>query len=87
MNVRIKKKKQKLEAMHASKYKYAKLGRKRAHAVGIESRHFLWGSFHHDYDCYAAYLQRRRRCGKNESKITQHILSSKWVYMKGACNE
>ena len=89
MNRRIRKKKQKLEAMHASKYKYAKLGRKRAHAVAIESRHFLWGAFSHeyDYDCYAMYLLRTRRCGKLEHKIMQHILSSKSLLKGGDCDE
>lgn len=76
MNRRIKKKKQKLEAMHASKYKYAKLGKKRAHAVYIETRHYLWGLLPHK-DNYAMYLLRKRRCGKLESKIIQHVLSSK----------
>ena len=81
MNKRIKKKKQKLEAMHASKYKYAKLGIKRAHAVYIQTRHCFWGLIPHK-DNYAMYLLRKRRCGKREHDITQHILSSKMLYMQ-----
>ena len=85
MNRRIRKKKQKLAAMYASKYKYAKLGRKRAHAVYIQTRNCLWGIIPHK-DHYASYLRRKRRCGKREHEITQHILSSKALYMKeGAC--
>lgn len=60
MNRRIRKKKQKLVAMHASKYKYAKLGKKRAHAVYIQSRHCMWGLIPHK-DNYAIYLRRKRR--------------------------
>ena len=81
MNKRIKKKKQKLEAMHASKWKYAKLGRKRAHAVGVETRHCLWGLIPVK-EHYATYLRNRRRCGKLESEITQHLLSSKILYIQ-----
>ena len=66
MNRRIKKKKQKLEAMYASKWKYAKLGRKRAHTVGIETRHCMWGMIPNE-DNYARYLKRRRRCRKIKS--------------------
>ena len=71
MNRRIKKKKQKLEAMHASKYKYAKLGKKRVHTVYIETRHMFWGLIPHE-DNYTMYLLRRHRCGKLEPKIIQH---------------
>ena len=78
MNARIKKKKQKLAAMHASKYKYAKLGRKRAHTVYIQTRNCFWGLIPHE-DNYAMYLLRKRRCGKRAHEITQHILSSKSV--------
>jgi hypothetical protein len=80
MNRRIRKKKQKLAAMHASKYKYAKLGKKRAHAVYIQSRHCMWGLIP-GKDNYAMYLLRKRRCGKLESKIIQHVLSSKSLIM------
>lgn len=86
MNRRIRKKKEKLAAMHASKYKYAKLGMKRAQAVYIQTRNCLWGIIPHK-DSYAMYLRRKRRCGKREHEITQHILSSKPLYMKeGNCN-
>lgn len=81
MNKRIKKKKRKLAAMHASKYKYAKLGRKRAHAVYIQTRNCLWGLVP-DEDNYTMYLRRRRHYGKLEPKITQHVLSSKMLYMQ-----
>ena len=80
MNRRIKKKKQKLAAMHASKWKYAKLGKKRAHVVGVESRHFLWGITPHK-DNYAMYLRRKRHCGKLESKVTRRVLSEKSCVM------
>jgi hypothetical protein len=76
MNRRIRKKKEKLAAMCASKYKYAKLGKKYAHAVYIQTRNCLWGIMPHK-DYYASYLRRKRRCGKREHEITQHILSSK----------
>ena len=80
MNRRIKKKKQKLAAMHASKYKYAKLGKKRAHAVYIQSRHCMWGLIPHK-DNYAMYLRRKRHCGKLESKVTRRVLSEKSCVM------
>jgi hypothetical protein len=87
MNHRIKKKKQKLEAMHASKYKYAKLGKKRAHTVYIQTRNCMWGIIPHE-DNYAIYLRRKRRCGKLQFKITRHLLSLKGLYMKGDhCDE
>ena len=73
MNRRIKKKKQQLADMHASKYKYAKLGRKRAHAVYIQTRNCMWGMIPHE-DNYAMYLRRKRRCGKLEDKIRQQFL-------------
>lgn len=75
MNRRIKKKKQKLAEMHASKWKYAKLGRKRAHAVGVETRHCMWGMIPHE-DNYVRYLRRRRRNGKLESEIKERRLSA-----------
>ena len=75
MNRRIKKKKQKLAAMHASKWKYAKLGRKRAHAVYIQTRNCMWGMIPHE-DNYARYLRRRRRNGKLESDIKERRLSA-----------
>ena len=78
MNRRIKKKKQKLAAMHASKYKYAKLGKKRAHAVYIQSRHCMWGLIPHK-DNYAMYLLRKRRCGKLEAKIEHHFIFSEML--------
>ena len=85
MNRRIRKKKEKLAAMCASKYKYVKLGKKYAHAVYIQTRNCLWGIIPHE-GSYEAYLRRKRRCGKREHEITQHILSSKPLYMKeGAC--
>ncbi len=74
MNRRIKKKKLKMEAMHASKWKYAKLGRKRAHAVYIQTRNCMWGIIPHE-DNYAMYLRRKRRCGKLQSKIKQSTLA------------
>lgn len=76
MNKRIKKKHEKLVALHASKWKYAKQARKSAQRVGVETRHYLWGLVS-DKDHYSMYLRRRRRCGKNETKITQRILSAK----------
>jgi hypothetical protein len=82
MNKRIRKKKQKLAAMRASKYKYAKLGRKRVHATGIETRHCAWGLGPHNKDCYAMYLRRRRRrCWKLEPQIVQHPLPKKSCLM------
>ena len=80
MNRRIKKKKQKLAAMHASKWKYAKLGIKHAHAVSIETRHFLWGMTPNK-DNYPRYLRNRRRCGKLDSKITKYILATRSCVM------
>ena len=80
MNARIKKKKQKLAAMHASKYKYAKLVKKRAHATRIEVQHGSWGMFP-DKDNYAAYLRRKRRCDKQEAKIELYFLFSEMLYM------
>lgn len=86
MNHRIKKKKQKLAAMHASKWKYAKLGRKHAHAVYIQTKNCMWGMVPHK-DNYAMYLRRKRRYGKLESKIIRHILSAKSLILKeGHCN-
>lgn len=75
MNRRIEKKKQKLAEMHASKWKYAKLGRKRAHTVYIQTRNCMWGMIPHE-DNYARYLRRRRRNGKLESEIKERRLSA-----------
>lgn len=81
MNRRIKKKKQKLEALHASKWKYAKLAEKRAHDVYIQTRNCMWGMIPHEGN-YASYLRRKRRCGKLQSKITQNMLLAKSFIMK-----
>ena len=78
MNRRIRKKKQKLAAMHASKWKYAKLGRKLAHAVSIETRHCVWGLIPHK-EHYARFLRKRRKCGKLESKVTRRALEKSCV--------
>lgn len=80
MNNRIKKKKQKLEAMNASKWKDVKINKKLGHLLDVKIRHHMWGIMPHN-DNYTMYLLRRRRCGKLESKITQHVLSSKMLYM------
>ena len=76
MNYRIKKKKQKLADIHASKWKDVKISKKKVHVLNVKTRHRMWGIMPHN-DNYTMYLLRRRRCGKLESKITQHILSSK----------
>lgn len=73
MNRRIKKKRQKLSGMHASKWKDIKLAKKAAHATRIEVQHGSWGMFP-DKDNYARYLRKKRCCDKNETKIEQRFL-------------
>jgi len=85
MNKRIKKKKQKLAAMHASKWKDIKLVKKRAHATRIEVQHGSWGMFP-DKDNYARYLRKKRCCDKNEAKIEQHFLFGE-ILLIAAANE
>ena len=80
MNRRIKKKRQKLSRMHASKWKDAKLVKKRAHTTRIEVQHGSWGMFP-DKDNYAKYLRRKRRGDKIESTIEHHFLFSEMLYM------
>ena len=80
MNRRIKKKRQKLSRMHASKWKDAKLVKKRAHTTRIEVQHGSWGMFP-DKDNYARYLRKKRRCDKQEAKIELHFLFSEMLYM------
>jgi hypothetical protein len=66
MNRRIKKKKQKLSKMHASKWKDAKLSKKQTHASYIEARHRQCRLIPKE-DNYARFLRNRRRYGKIES--------------------
>jgi reverse gyrase len=80
VNKRTIKKKQKLEAMNASKWKDVKIIKKRGHVLDVKTRHHMWGIMPHN-DNYTMYLLRRRRCGKLESKIIQHVLSSKMLCM------
>lgn len=78
MNRRIKKKKQKLSAMHTSKWKDAKLCKKKVHVLNVKTRQRMWEIMPRNNN-YTMYLLRRRRCGKLESKITRHVLSSKML--------
>ena len=73
MNRRIKKKRQKLEAICPHKWKYLKRIKKRAHVTRIEVQHGSWGMFP-DKDNYTKYLRRKRHCDKNEAKIEKHFL-------------
>ena len=68
MNHRIKKKKQKLSKMHASKWEDVKLRKKQTHADYIEARHRQCRLIPEE-DNYARFLRNRRRYGKIESDV------------------
>jgi hypothetical protein len=66
MNNRIKKKKQQLSKMCASKWKDVKFNKKQAQTIYINALHTQYRLIPKEYN-YARFLRNRRRYGKIES--------------------
>ncbi len=78
MNARIKKKRQKLAAIHSSKWKDIKIAKKQAHLIRVDVMHSRWEMFP-DEDNYAMYLRKKRLCVKQETKIEKYFLFSEML--------
>lgn len=77
MNNRIKKKKQQLSKLQASKWKDVKLNKKRIRADYIEARHRQFRLIP-DKGNYATFLRNRRRYGKIQYAMLSAMTCLMW---------
>lgn len=76
MNRRIKKKRNKILGDTFSSYRRRKVSLKRAHRIGIETRHTIRGLIPCE-NAYAMFLKRRRtlgRCSNESASVVNGIL-------------